>query len=128
MRRGGIVRHSRNFHSTCADAALTTALLYAAGISDSVLHLIDVTPPSSLVEHGVYIRPAASISPDSFGKGRVVIMGDASHPMRPIGQGYNQTVEDAYFLARALADSSSAAEDVDLEVLQVRACVACRRV
>jgi hypothetical protein len=61
-------------------------LLSPAGVSDSVLRLIDVTPPSSLVEHGVYIRTAESINADCFGRGRVVIVGDAAHPMRPIGQ------------------------------------------
>ena len=31
-------------------------------------------------------RPAADLKPDWFGRGRVVILGDAAHPMRPTGQ------------------------------------------
>jgi 2-polyprenyl-6-methoxyphenol hydroxylase-like FAD-dependent oxidoreductase len=90
-----------------------------AGVADSVLALIAATPAASLVEHGVYIRPADSMSPDSFGKGRVVIMGDAAHPLRPTGQGFNQTVEDAYALGAALARSCSSGGDIDLARLQV---------
>lgn len=83
-----------------------------------MLELINVTPASSLVEHGVYIRPAASISADSFGRGRVFIMGDAAHPQRPTGQGFNQAVEDAYGLGKALAGCSSGGA-INLNTLQV---------
>lgn len=83
-----------------------------------MLELINVTPASSLVEHGVYIRPAASISADSFGQGRVFVMGDAAHPLRPTGQGFNQAVEDAYGLGKALAGCSSPGT-INLNALQV---------
>ena len=99
-------------------AAKERCLQALAGVSDKVLRLITVTPPASLVEHGVYIRPHDSVSADSFGRGRVVIMGDAAHPMRPTGQGYTQTVEDAYGLGVALAASNGSS--IDLGRLQVR--------
>lgn len=65
-----------------------------------VRDLFAATPPESVLEHGVYLRPAAQLSAQSFGKGRVVIVGDAAHPMRPTGQGTNQALEDALLLAR----------------------------
>lgn len=99
-------------------AAKARCLQAMAGVSDKVLQLISVTPAASLVEHGVYIRPFDSISADSFGSGRVVVMGDAAHPLRPTGQGYNQTVEDAYGLGVALAGSTSGGS-IDLTRLQV---------
>jgi hypothetical protein len=87
-------------------------------MSPKILELISVTPESTLVEHGVYVRPAASTSADSFGQGRVFVMGDAAHPMRPWGQGYAQAVEDAYALGLALGKGGSAGA-IDLEGLQV---------
>jgi 2-polyprenyl-6-methoxyphenol hydroxylase-like FAD-dependent oxidoreductase len=112
-------------HGYCAQevaagqAAKARCLQAMAGVADSVLALIAATPAASLVEHGVYIRPADSMSADSFGKGRVVIIGDAAHPMRPKGQGFNQTVEDAYALGAALVNSGSSGGDIDLSSLQV---------
>lgn len=100
-------------------AAKARCLQAMAGVSEAVLALIAATPAASLVEHGVYIRPADSITADSFGRGRVVIMGDAAHPLRPTGQGYNQTVEDAYALGAAMASSVSSDGDIDLARLQV---------
>jgi hypothetical protein len=88
-------------------------------MSHKILELISVTPESTLVEHGVYIRPAASTSAESFGQGRVFVMGDAAHPMRPWGQGYTQAVEDAYALGRAVGKGGSAG-GIDLESLQVK--------
>jgi len=113
-------------HGYCAQevaagqAAKARCLQAMAGVSEAVLKLIAATPASNLVEHGVYIRPADSISADSFGRGRVVIMGDAAHPLRPTGQGYNQTVEDAYALGAALASGGSSGGGIDLARLQVR--------
>lgn len=112
-------------HGYCAQevaagqAAKARCLQAMSGASEAVLALIAATPAATLVEHGVYIRPADSISADSFGRGRVVIMGDAAHPLRPTGQGYNQTVEDAHALGAALARSVSSDGDIDLARLQV---------
>jgi hypothetical protein len=89
-----------------------------AGMSPKILELVSVTPESTLVEHGVYVRPAASTIAASFGQGRVFVMGDAAHPMRPWGQGYTQAVEDAYALGWALGKGGSPGA-IDLESLQV---------
>jgi hypothetical protein len=49
-------------------------------------------------------------------------MGDAAHPLRPTGQGFNQAVEDAHGLAAALAVRTAAgsAGGIDCAALQVR--------
>ena len=42
-------------------------------------------------------------------RGRLALLGDAAHPMLPhLGQGANQSVEDAFALAAVLGDASSA--------------------
>jgi salicylate hydroxylase len=42
-------------------------------------------------------------------RGRLALLGDAAHPMLPhLGQGANQSVEDAFALAAVLRDASSA--------------------
>jgi hypothetical protein len=57
-----------------------------AGFSDTVLGIIAGTPGSCLVEHGIYVRPASDMTPAAYGDGRVVVMGDAAHPLRPTGE------------------------------------------
>lgn len=49
--------------------------------ADTPLHTLCSVPPLLSI-----CRPAADLTPDWFGRGRVVILGDAAHPMRPTGQ------------------------------------------
>eukprot|EP00775_Hariotina_reticulata_P007371 gene7371-7581_t len=97
------------------EAARHNCLQALAGFMPEVLQLVANTPPGSLVEHGVYIRPASDMAPEAYGRGRVVILGDAAHPLRPTGQGLNTTLEDAYQLAAALMHGGS---DIDVEAVQ----------
>lgn len=65
--------------------------------------LIARTDPARVVFRGYYDRdPVASAR-----AGRVVLLGDAAHPMTPFrGQGANMAMLDAASLARTLADSA----------------------
>lgn len=47
------------------------------------------TRPSAVVEAGVWVRRAKDL-PSGLGRGRVVILGEAAHPMRPSSQEENQ--------------------------------------
>lgn len=99
------------------EAARARCLQALAGFSDTVLDIIGGTPGACLVEHGIYVRPAADMTPAAYGAGRVVVMGDAAHPLRPTGQGLNQAMEDAWGLGAALA-AAAAVGQKQLEPLQ----------
>ena len=47
--------------------------------------IIEATDPDAVLEHGTYTRPAEAIPDDGWGKGRVTLLGDAAHPLRPTG-------------------------------------------
>jgi 2-polyprenyl-6-methoxyphenol hydroxylase-like FAD-dependent oxidoreductase len=62
--------------------------------------LIENTQASSIVRTDIHDRPPVR----QWVRGRVVLLGDAAHPMTPnMGQGGGQAVEDAVVLARCLA-------------------------
>jgi salicylate hydroxylase len=49
----------------------------------------------------------------SWSQGRITLLGDAAHPMLPfLSQGAAMAIEDAYVLARTLANSNSAVESL----------------
>jgi hypothetical protein len=50
-----------------------------------LLNIIAGTPGTCLVEHGIYVRPASDMAAAAYGSDRVVVMGDAAHPLRPTG-------------------------------------------
>lgn len=61
--------------------------------------LIEKTPASAIFRTDIHDRPPVQ----SWARGRVVLLGDAAHPMTPnLGQGGGQAVEDAVVLARCL--------------------------
>merc|ERR1712113_221468 len=72
-------------------------------LPDEYIEMIMETDPLTVTRHGVYIR-------DPFGKdmlwrnanGPVSLIGDAAHPMRPVGQGNAMALEDAAELAACL--------------------------
>lgn len=64
----------------------------------------------------------------TWSKGRVTLLGDASHPMLPfLSQGAAMAIEDGYVLARSLAahgsDVTSALRDYEAERIPRTSCV-----
>ena len=48
-----------------------------------VTDLIDATDESTILEHNMYVRHPVSLSQGRWGEGRVTLVGDAAHPVRP---------------------------------------------
>ena len=66
--------------------------------------IIEATPPDRIVRTDIYDREPIA----RWHAGRVVLIGDAAHPMTPnLGQGAGQAIEDAVVLDECLAASSS---------------------
>ena len=79
-----------------------------SGWPDPVPEVLGATDPSAVTRNDVMDRAL----PDRWTDGRVVVIGDAAHAMRPhLGQGGCQALVDAAVLARLLrqADSPAAA-------------------
>jgi salicylate hydroxylase len=71
-----------------------------AGFHPDVLGLIGCAPPQGLIKWGLFVRPPLA----QWGRGRVLLIGDAAHPMLPfLGLGAATAIEDGIVLARALA-------------------------
>lgn len=67
--------------------------------------LIESTDPDAIVPAFTYDRRPSK----TWGRGRITLLGDAAHPMKPnIGQGAAQALEDAVVLGACLAGASDA--------------------
>jgi salicylate hydroxylase len=70
------------------------------GFHEDVQGLIDCAPAQNLIKWGLFARPRAQ----HWAQGRVLLIGDAAHPMLPfLGLGAATAIEDGIVLARALA-------------------------
>ncbi len=89
----------------------TAAAQSKAGILDHfrawhppIAEVIAATPDSAIVRTPALDRPTTW----TLSRGRVVLIGDAAHPMTPnLGQGTCQALEDALVLSRLLAGGGS---------------------
>jgi salicylate hydroxylase len=71
-----------------------------AGFHPDVLGLIRRAPEKNLIKWGLFARPRV----EQWSFGRVLLIGDAAHPMLPfLGLGAATAIEDGIVLARALA-------------------------
>ena len=78
--------------------------------------LIRAASAENLIKWGLYVRPPL----DRWSRGRVVLLGDAAHPILPfLGLGAALAIEDAVVLARAL-DAHSAVESAFAAYLNAR--------
>lgn len=69
------------------------------GWADPLPRIVAATDPADLLRNDLYDRPTAKV----LHRGRVVLVGDAAHPMRPhLGQGGCQAIEDAVTLAECI--------------------------
>ena len=74
---------------------------------EPVAAIIEATPPDRILRTDIYDRDPI----ERWHAGRVVLLGDAAHPMTPnLGQGAGQAIEDAVVLDECLAASSSIEE------------------
>lgn len=78
-----------------------------AGWHEPIARILERTVEEEIVRTDIHDRPPVR----RWSKGRVVLLGDAAHPMTPnLGQGGCQAIEDAVVLARALRSFSTLAE------------------
>lgn len=56
-----------------------------AGYPEPFLDVVRDTDPRAVAEHGIFTRPADAMPADGWGRGRVTLVGDAAHPVRPTG-------------------------------------------
>lgn len=70
------------------------------GWPEPVEKIVQATDPDRIIERGICDRPSVG----HWSQGRVTLLGDAAHPMRPsLGQGTAMAFEDAYELSACLA-------------------------
>jgi 2-polyprenyl-6-methoxyphenol hydroxylase-like FAD-dependent oxidoreductase len=88
-----------NIAAGASDASSAMLLDLFRGWHRPIEALIQATPPEAILRTDIFDRrPAARWS-----EGRVVLLGDAAHPMTPnLGQGACQAIEDAVVLAQCL--------------------------
>mmetsp|Transcript_7892 Transcript_7892/g.23492 ORF Transcript_7892/g.23492 Transcript_7892/m.23492 type:complete len:549 (-) Transcript_7892:35-1681(-) len=82
------------------------------GWTDEIGYILDRTPAASVEQRDLYDRWPEFFR--SWASGRVVLLGDAVHPMMPnLGQGGCQAIEDAYELGKHLSAATTFEKKAD---------------
>jgi 2-polyprenyl-6-methoxyphenol hydroxylase-like FAD-dependent oxidoreductase len=82
------------------------------GWHDPIPQLLEATHESEILHNDIVDRRGLP----RWGAGRVVLLGDAAHPMTPnLGQGANQALEDADAVARAMASHTRTQDQLPRE-------------
>ncbi|KAF6254780.1 hypothetical protein COO60DRAFT_286528 [Scenedesmus sp. NREL 46B-D3] len=98
---GAVKSNRMNGRSAAAKPSQALLLQLFHGFPAPVLDMIAATSPASLLEAAVLTRPARNL-PHCLGRGGVVVLGEAAHPLRPSGQEISQAFEDAAELGAAV--------------------------
>lgn len=95
---------NRGFHTGMALSQPKEALLrFVAGFPRPIEDVIRRTPGAEMVSSQVYVREDT----DTWGAGRVTLLGDAAHAMPTVlGQGACQAIEDGVVLGTSMADAA----------------------
>jgi len=95
---------TRNQPETAPPQSKAEILEHFRGWHPPIAEVIAATPESAIVRTPALDRPTTG----SWARGRVVLIGDAAHPMTPnLGQGTCQAIEDALVLSLLLARRGS---------------------
>ncbi|WP_036477025.1 NAD(P)/FAD-dependent oxidoreductase [Myxosarcina sp. GI1] len=96
--------------STNSEAMKERILQDLSNWAKPIRNIIEITPAAEIFESLICDR----LPIDNWSKGRVVLLGDAAHPMSPsMGQGANSAFEDAWVLAQCLTKFSAIEEAFD---------------
>lgn len=101
---GASILCDENLVNQEATTPKTRVLQQFAGWAEPVGAIVEATPEPEIIERPIYDRPPLQ----SWSSGRVMLLGDAAHPIVPsLGQGANTAFEDACEFAEYLANSPS---------------------
>lgn len=104
--QGALDGDAQNWSHAAELADLRVAMGRVAPALDAVLHAVPQWLRWPLFERPLITGPLA------HGSGRVALLGDAAHPMRPyLAQGAAMALEDAWSLGRRLAQAPGALAD-----------------
>ncbi len=103
--------------SWTARATPDEALGVFEGFSPTVRAILERIPPDACFKYALHDRAPLP----TWHRGRVVLLGDAAHPMLPfLAQGASMAIEDGWVLAAALSSGMTRVEDALASYVAIR--------